>query len=482
MNQKFLRAGIAALSLTATLAGAVKADTGYTATFSTGVAYMNVGTGTAHLTLTYYTENSTTNYVVNLPDLPAGGSSTIFAGTVSSLPDGFKGSGVISSDQPVVATLVQISSGSGTVVKNRPLSNGFASGASSVLIATVLKERFGASTRFSVQNADTGNVDVTVKIYSADPFALVTTQSATNLPPGAAKYFDMGTLGAVPTNFTGSARVEAVKSGTSTPAVVAATALELGTDNPNVSAFEGISGGANTLYMPSALCDAFGDQRTAYAIQNASTTTAANVTVSYRDGSGNQVATKVATIPVGGKLSAVACTDGYPAGTSGSAVITSPSAPIVAIMKVYNQSGNGLYSAALGATSGASKLYGSFIRWTESQWTAGTRQRSFIAIQNIGGSVGAGAVTVKFLDKNGAQVGATVTNPSALSTGQKFSVNPSAAGAAAAEFGYYADGSSGGGVVIEGPAGSQLIGVVRIATYNTATGGLFGEDYNMVTP
>ena len=33
-------------------------------------------------------------------------------------------------------------------------------------------------------------------------------------------------------------------------------------------------------------------------------------------------------------------------------------------------------------------------------------------------------------------------------------------------------------MVIEGPAGSQLVAVVRIASQNTGTGGLYGEDYN----
>ncbi|HQZ22716.1 MAG TPA: FxLYD domain-containing protein [Thermoflexales bacterium] len=488
MKQKILRAGIAALSLATSLVGVAKADTGYTATFSTAVAYMNVGTGTAHMTLSYYPENTVTPINITLADLPAGGSSTIFASSVGTLPDGFKGSGVISSDQPIVATLVQISSGSGTTVKNRPLSNGFASGATGVLVATVLKERNNTNTRFAVQNAEaSGNIDVTVRFYSASPFALVSTQTATGIPAGAAKYFDVGTIASIPSNFSGSARVDAVKSGTSTAAVVAVTALELGTANANASSFEGTSGGANTIYMPSALCNAPGESNTAYAIQNASDSASASVTVSYRSLAGAEVARKDATIAAGGKLSSVACSDGFPNGTSGSAVITSSGAPIVAMLKVYNQTPPngavyGLYTAALGATSGSNKLYAPFVRWTDTQWTATTRQRSYIAIQNIGGALNAGQVTVKFLDKNGAQVGSTVSNAAALGAGQKFSVNPSQAGSAATEFGYYSDGTSGGGMLIEGPSGSQLVAVVRVATYNADNGAMFGEDYLATAP
>ena len=474
MSKKLLTT-LAAVITAAGGLGVARADTGYTASFTTSITYQNIGTGPATILINYYPQANGTPVPITPAVLAAGASASIFAGSLA-LPAGFNGSAVISSDQPIAATAVQLSTGAGSTVKNRPLSNGFAAGASQVLIATALKNRFGVTERFNVQNAHSAAVDLTVKFFNADASgALVKTVTVANLPVGAASTFDLGTIADIPDNFNGSATVDAVQSGTTTPAPVVAAALELSVSDDRVSSFEGVSGGASTLYMPSALCNAFGGQNTAYAIQNTSAATAAAVTVTYKDTAGATVATQTATINPGAKFSSAACAAGAPAGFNGSATIAATGASVVAIGKVF---GTGLYTAFLGATAGAAKIYGPYVRWSETQFATGARQKAFIAIQNIGGPLTAGQVTVKFLDKSGNQVGSTLSNPAALATGQKFSTNPGAAGAAASEFGYYPDNSTGGGMVIEGPAGSQLVSVVRITSQNTGTGGLYGEDYN----
>jgi hypothetical protein len=459
-------------------AGVASADTGYDAQYTSSITYQNIGSGPANLVFQFYPEMNGTPHTYTPPQLAAGAASSVFAGSISNLPAGFLGSLVISSDQPIVATGVQISTGANTQVKNRGLSNGFAAGTPNVLIPTVLKNRFNSTTRFSIQNASTsGGVDLVVKFFDADNAgALVHTINVTNVPAGAAKYFDAGTITQLANGFNGSATADAFQTGTSTPSSAVGSALELGTTNTNISAFEGTGGGAATLYAPSAICDAFGGQNTAYAIQNTSTSASANVSVAYKDLSGNTVATANKTIGPGAKASFVACSDGAPAGFSGSATITSSGANVVGVAKVY---GAGLYTAALGATAGAAKLYLPYVRWSETQYTTGVRQRVYIAIQNIGGPLAAGDVKVTFVDKNGAQVGSQVSNSGALGTGQKFSTNPSAAGPAASEFGYYPDGSIGGAAIVEGPAGSQLVAVARVTSYNTTAndGSLFGEDY-----
>jgi hypothetical protein len=413
----------------------------------------------------YYPEGSSSPVTANLPALPPNASSSIFAGNVAGLPSGFKGSAVLSSDQPVAATMVQISTGAGTLVKNRPLANGSSAGTSNVLLATVLKNRFDSTSRFAVQNAGASAASWTIKFFDADAAgALIHTINEANIPPGAAKYYDLGEIIQIPSNFNGSATIEAPGGS------VVATVLELSTSGVNASAFEGTSGGSTTVYMPSALCNAFGGQNTAYAIQNTGASTA-NVTVAYSNG-GSQSA----NIGTGAKASFIACqaTGANMNGFSGSATITS-NQPIVGIMKVY---GVGLYAAALGASDGAAKIVLPYVRWSESQFTPGGRQRAFIAIQNVGGALNAGDATITFLDKNGAQVGSAVSL-AALGTGAKVSVNPSNAGAAAAEFGYLSDGSIGGGAIIQGPAGSKLVAVVRIvSSIDPATGQIVGEDYN----
>ena len=465
MNRKIFY-GVAAAILSTATAGAVRAESGYQASFTTSITYQNVGTAAATISITYYTETGT-QIPFSPPNLAAGASSSVFAGNVSNLAAGFQGSAILSSDQPIVATLVQVSTGAGTAVLNRPLSNGFASGGPKVLIPTTLKDRFGVTTRFAVQNASSGNADFTIKFYNADAGgALVHTVNFTNVPAGSAKYVDLGTIAAIPANFNGSATAEAVTSGGSTGAPIVASALELGTGSTYAAAFEGVTDGSSKVYMPSALCNAFGGYYSAYAVQN-NGTAAANVSVNYANG-----ATQSASIAAGAKASFQTCAaTGMPQGYSGSATIDAGAGNIVAIGKV---SGLGVTTAFLGASAGAAKLACPYVRWSASQYPGG-RQRVFLAVQNVG-TAEAASVSIKYIDKNGAQVGAAKTF-SNVAAGAKVNSNASDAGAAANEFGYYTDGTFGGGAIIEAPAGAQIVAIARVQTAQSASAGV-GEDYN----
>jgi hypothetical protein len=366
-------------------------------------------------------------------------------------------------NQPIVATMVQIPSG--TIVKNRPLINGFSEGSNRVLIATVLKQKFNSSTQFSVQNVGTSAATFTLKFYNADaPSNAPIVVTTANVPASAAKYYDAHTMANLPTPFNGSVTIE------STGPVVAA-AMELSTNSISVSGFEGVTGGAKTLYMPSALCNAFGGQNTAYAIQNTSTTGEdANVTVSFSNGKSTS-----AVIKGGAKASFVGCINGLlPNGFSGSATITSSGADIVGIGKV---SGVGLSTAFVGATSGADTLALPYVRWTQTRFDAnpGNRQRTFIAVQNVGPPIAAGQVKIEYRDKDGNLVG-THTIAAGVPTGGKVNSNPTNIGAPGDEFGY--SGSQfGGSAIVVGPAGSKLVAVARVTSFLSA-GQSAGEDYN----
>lgn len=452
--------------------GAASAQSAYATNFVTSITYQNVGTADTTVQFQFYpTSGSAITFTRALPK-DAGAS--IFIGNTSEL-SGFSGAGsaVMSAGQPVIATIVQVPIGNATV-RNRPLSNGFSSdqGANNYLIATVLKNQFNQSTRFSVQNADSGPVSATVKFINAasnPPGQVTHTAQITNLGVGAAAYFDAGTIAELGGSFNGSVTIEANGK-------VVAAALELQTNSFGASSFEGVSAGANTIYLPSALCNSFGGQTTAYAVQNTSTTADANVTVTYSDG---KTAGPVAVKP-GAKASFNSCDNGFTSGASGSAVVTSQGAPIVVIGKVF---GTGLSTAFVGSSSGAAKLAAPYVRYTQTRFdtNTGNRQRTFIAIQNIGSAdLAAGTVVVRYLDKNGQVVG----NHSlpAIARNAKVNSNPTQAtgnAGALAEFGYYSDGSFGGSAVIEGPAGSQLVAVVRV-TSNNGGSSQVGEDYNAI--
>lgn len=454
--------------------GLVSAQTGYQTLFSTSITYQNVSNSAAQVTFSFYNEKSGSAVVVNR-DLPANAGSSLSVGSLTgseALPANFLGSAILSSNQPVVATLVQIPQPTTGVVKNRPLSNGFSQGSPQVLLATVLKSTFNTSSKFSIQNAADGNVDIKIDFFRVGETNPATTLNETNIPPGAAKYYDAGAIGGLGASFDGSAVVAAVRSGTTTPANIVGSVLELQTNNVGVRAFEGVpnTAAANTVYMATALCGVAGTT-TAYAVQNTSSSQAAAVTVTYSNGS-----TQNANIPAGGKSSFSTCSAaGVAQGFSGAATIASSGAPIVVIGKV---GGNNRYTAFLGETSGSTKLALPYVRWSNTKFDSGQYQRAFIAIQNIGGSA-VSNVQIRYLNKLGQEVG--VHTISSIAAGAKANSNATNAGSSIqlTEFGNpeaNPGGGFGGSVIVQGPAGSQLIAVVRISS-NTS-GGVVAEDYN----
>lgn len=465
---KYLFVLVALLALG--MATTVFAGPAYNASYTTAVTYQNVGSAEANIVFTFYPEDSATGVNVERT-LPAGAGASLFLGSVSEVSAGFRGSAVVSSDQPIVATMVQISSDGD--VRNRPLSNGFSGGASSILLPSVLKNQFNTTSQFSIQNVHSGAVDLTVTLVDTAGNETVVTHS--NLPAGAAKYYDMGTLADVTSgSFNGSATITAVAAGTTTPAPIVGSVMELSTNSGAVSSFEAVTSGANTIYMATGLCNAF-NATSFYAVQNTGDAST-DVTVSF---AGNQTGTSTATIAPGAKASFNACNaDGIDAGFSGSATVTADQ-PIVVLGKV---SGGGNSTAFLGEAAGSDALALPYVRFTQSGWDNGTRQRSFIAVQNIGDTEVSG-VTIEYLDKNGNVVGTHALDP--IPAGAKANSNPTRATgdtANLAEFGTpdaNPGGGFGGGAVVSGPDGSTLIAVVRVQS-NVGGGSVVGEDYSAI--
>jgi hypothetical protein len=448
------------LFITAAYCNSVQAQA-YSTPFTTSIAYQNIGTGPCVHSIDFYPDPSTTTPInIPRPDLAPNAGTSVSVGSLSNITQGFRGSAVLSATEPLAATLVQVPQS--TTVKNRPLSIGFTGGAQTALIATVLKNQFGFNTIFTVQNAGGAATNVTIKFNNTSA-QTVHTIGPQPIQAGAAFFVDSGTVTQLGASFNGSVVAEADPGG-----LIVASALELSIAGTGASAFEGLPSGDQTVFMPSAICQAFG-ANTSYAVQNTSLTTNTTVTANYSNG-----ASQTLDIGPGSKQSFVACNaTGMTAGFSGSATITSTGTPIVAIGKVY---GGGFSSAFLGQGTGSAKLAAPYVRWSQTLYDTGQRQRAFIAIQNVGADLPAGQVTVKYLDKNGNII-VTDSNPLPLPNGSKFSTNPYITqNPAAAEFGAYPDGTFGGSAIIEGPAGSQLVAVTRI---QSKVGTLpVSEDYN----
>ncbi len=451
----------------AALAGA------YETSFVTSITYQNVDTSaTTNLRIYFYDSPlDTTPIEIVRPNLNPNASSSIFIGSLSEISPGFRGTAVLASDKRMIATLVQVPQGS-VDVKNRPLSNGFASGSANSLLATVVKNVFAAQTYtvFSVQNAGTAATPVAIKFYNtANPPVLVHTINVT-LQPGAGYFVDTGTVSALGSSFNGSVVIE------STSGSIISSAMELDSNGIGANAFEGVGAGATTFYMPSALCNYLVSgvpTNTYYAIQNTSLTQSTNVTVTYSNG-----ATQSTTTPIGpgGKFSFTTCNaTGMTSNWQGSAKVVSTTTPIIAVGKAR---GAGLSTAYVGFTTGASKIGLPYVRWSETQFFTGARQRTNIAIQNIGTTTITGDILVKYIDPNGNIVG-THTITADVPPEGKVNSNPMYATPQLPEFGYFPTGT-GGGVIIEGPSGSQLAAIARVNSYVVSRNERAGEDYNGV--
>jgi hypothetical protein len=445
----------------------------YATKFSTSITYQNVGTAaTLGLQINFYaTPSTTTPITITQPNLNVGESTSVFVGGLGTIPSPFNGSAIMSSDQPMLATLVQVPQNSTTVIV-RPLSNGFSDGAATALIATVLKNTFGSTTVFSIQNIDSEANNVNIKFYNTS--ASLVHEINQSVQAGASYSVDAGTVAALGTSFNGSVVATGTRADASAGKIVG-SAMELDITGTGAKAFESVASGATTLYMPSALCNAFGGQNTSYAIQNASLTTPTDVTVTFNPG-GSHV-TK--TIGAGAKASFAAC-EATAGGFSGSAVVTSSATPVIAVGKAI---GAGLSTAFLGASSGVAKFAMPYVRWApDADFNNGSRQRTYIAIQNVGSAdIPAGSISLTYTDSFGHT--GTHTYASALAVGGKFNSNASNAGLTWFGMAEPPAAGFGGGVTVNCTAAScQLIGIARVSTYISATN-TAAEDYNgMPTP
>ncbi len=469
-----LKAGalIGAVALSA-FVGRGQASADYGTSFTTSVTYQNVGDATANVQFEIY--NSTGTSVGSVTRiLAAGGADSLFVGGIATLGTNFSGAATMSSDQPLVATLVQLPA-AGSSVTNRPLSNGFADGTDRVLLATVLKATFGASTKFSIQNIDSSPANISIKFYSTSN-VLVHTVAANNVPANSAYYVSSADIAELGASFNGSVIADSVRVGGGAGKIVG-TALELQVVGPRATAFEGVQSGSGTVYMATALCSAFGGTTTFYAVQNAGAAVT-DVTVTYQGGG---TETKPAIGP-GAKVSLNTC-DVKGANYSGAATITTSAGGLIVV--VGKASGPGLMSTAfVGAASGVDTLAHPYVRWSTTRYDLGdrTRQRGNVALQNVGAAT-VNNVTVKYIDKDGKLVGTHTI--ASIAPGAKVNSNPTNAiqtpgydgSSTLVEFGYYgATSSTGGGALVEAPPGSTIISIVRISS--SPASGLVSEDYS----
>lgn len=331
--------------------GGVGADS---TTWTVGFQVQNLGTATANITITYYNQDG--SVAATQVDTIAPGTSKTYYGATMNVPDGFNGSVVVTSDQPVVAIANQLTADptmAGSYI-------GVTAGATEVNLPLVMRENNLWNTAISVQNAGTADANVTLNFYSG---ATVVDTITDTIPPGASHRYDQSTQTNLGAPFVGSAVVTSDQP-------VAAEVNE--TDGAILMSYTGFPAGATTIYAPLIMTDNNG-WYTGLQVQNIGASTA-NVELKV-DG----------TVVWTGTIAPDASETFYPvpgtsAGFVGSATVECTNGqPLVGIVnELHSPSGQGMsYTCFVGGTD---SVFAPLIMTDNSGWYTG------LQVQNIGAS------------------------------------------------------------------------------------------------
>jgi hypothetical protein len=309
-----------------------------------GIQIQNQGSVEANVSITFYAQNGTeyafTGITIAASDSVTYGNldPSINPGGVG-VPDGFTGSAVVQSDQPVVAIVNTMGTLGSDMVAFGASSGSFSAGSDSVQLPLLMKDYYGYYTWFNVQNASASTVEVYVDyIIGGDAY----TEGPVNIDAGLSYTFDQSTNANL-TAGVGSAVVRA-------DGPVVATAVEVGPTT--LFAYNGFTTGATLPRMPLVQQNNYG-YVTGIQIMNLGTEDT-NVTVSYTPSSAGDAFEETLAVVAGESTTFQMDVGGNPylngALFIGSGAVTDNSAgvPLVAVVNQLNS----------GASKGAA--YGGF--------------------------------------------------------------------------------------------------------------------------
>lgn len=449
----------------------VKAQYATTTEWQSSITYYTNSTSSGTLNVNYY--DGTTAYTAGPFALSANSAGSINIGATS-VPDGFKGSAVISSSVPVYSTYVQFAKTNPTGYA-RSFYTGFTlDQAGTKFYLPTVRANGITTTSIGVQNVESFAITASIKMIPVSGTEVI---KNVDIAPGAAFVASLDAITGITVPFDGAAVITATKQGDpATLANIVASAQETQDAAYGIYAYEGKKAGSTNIYMASAMCNYMGKQTSYYAIQNVGTSNA-TVEVDYYSGGALEGTTPSQTIAAGAKISVNPCTANRLVGKTGSAVIRSTNGqPLLAIGKVATT--DGLITAFAGDASGSLKVVAPYIRWAADN---NTDYRAYIAVMNVG-SLAATNIQAKYYDATGTLRGSHViasgSNP--LNVNSKANTNPSLAGALInGSFGFKVDAGANGGAV-EISSDQPIVVVVRLATtpQTVPSVSIFGEDYN----
>ena len=310
-----------------------------------GIACQNLDdVNDADVTLSFYLEGSGTSSLDYDAVIPAGGSANYYTpSSPPGVPENFLGSVVIQSSTPLACNVNTQTTGTGTAESPRRVgtSAGFGDAETSTTMYApqVMKALGGAwSSYIAVQNATASDVTVTVTYKDASGNAVAADETDT-IPGYSNRVFYQGENANLPAGFIGAATV----TGTGAIAVTV-NFYNAGADagTSQLHSYNGFSTGSTSLLIPRFVRRFYG-YNSGLSIQNIGTAaTTVEIAFSFSGVTYNYTSPTIqpgAALPLyATNITELLPVDSLPIGARfGSAVITTASEPVIAIVNEDNR-------------------------------------------------------------------------------------------------------------------------------------------------
>lgn len=275
--------------------------------------------GTANISIEFYNQDGVSIYTLTDSIQPLS-SKGWWLPALSGLPEGWVGSAIVRSNRDIVA-VGRPHAGSEVMTYN-----GFTAGDNASYLPMLFKNAFAGGTyksAFYIQNVDDwSSANVTIRYYN-DAGTLNCTMTET-IPPMASRGYWLPSVSCLSDGWVGGVQV------TSNRPIVLVGRPHI---DAQITTYNGFTSGATQAFVPMLFKNAFsgGTYKSAFYIQNLSSTTTANITIRYYNSFGTQSCSVTDTIPrlasKGYWLPGLSC---LPNGWVGGVVITS-NQPIVTV-------------------------------------------------------------------------------------------------------------------------------------------------------
>jgi len=303
----------------------------YVNTYTSSLVVQNAGSAGATVRIGYLNQAGTE--ITNETRAIASGASSTFDQGSTSLPDGYIGSAVVTSDQPVAAIfLVSFASGGKNALSS---GRGLKAGSGVVFLPSIFDDYHNFRTSVLVQNVGATATNVTVEYYDArNGVKLGEERTTSAIAPGTSRQFlqfDPGSRPAVvPVGLSAAAVVRATDAGGSVVAV--------GNITEKVQQYlEAYNGFPDTAATTKATCATimknYHGYNTSLSVQNADSA-AVSLQINYTNADGSVAATDdVGSLAPGAVFSTYNPNKAaLPNGFKGGAIVTATGGKIVALV------------------------------------------------------------------------------------------------------------------------------------------------------